>query len=417
MGITALLLTVTALLCAAAPAAAGPADELPLGPRSLDERRTTSDVAPGVTWTRIVRGSARRRPGPWRVHVLRVAPGTSAGALLSNGVVAGVERPSVFGSTAPAGVNGAYYVASGLGAGDVVGTSVAGGELASEPVDGRSVLLLPSDPLARPRVAALSFDGSVTIGGATRALDGVNRLRGVIWGCGGRGGDRPTERPVHGIACTDPSELVHMTPLWGPRTPPLTGGVELTVRDDVVTGAARAGGGTPIPRDGYVLSGSGDAAELLRSALPGQAVRVSTALRTSSGSPLLLADLNGAVSGGPRLLDSGRIALRTKAEGFGAPGLYARFVLGAHPRTLAGVTATGDLLLVTVDGRRPGWSTGVSLRDAARVMKALGARDALNLDGGGSTAMVVRGRVVNRPSDPGGERPVGDGVFVGAGVR
>jgi exopolysaccharide biosynthesis protein len=50
-------------------------------------------------------------------------------------------------------------------------------------------------------------------------------------------------------------------------------------------------------------------------------------------------------------------------------------------------------------------------------MKALGARDALNLDGGGSTAMVVRGRVVNRPSDPGGERRVGDGVFVGAGVR
>jgi exopolysaccharide biosynthesis protein len=46
-------------------------------------------------------------------------------------------------------------------------------------------------------------------------------------------------------------------------------------------------------------------------------------------------------------------------------------------------------------------------------MKSLGARDALNLDGGGSTAMVVGGRVVNRPSDRVGERPVGDGVFVG----
>ena len=78
------------------------------------------------------------------------------------------------------------------------------------------------------------------------------------------------------------------------------------------------------------------------------------------------------------------------------------------------MTATGELLLV-VDRRPPaGLQRG---RDAARgraADAALGARDALNLDGGGSTAMVVRGRVVNRPSDPGGERAVGDGVFVRA---
>jgi exopolysaccharide biosynthesis protein len=75
------------------------------------------------------------------------------------------------------------------------------------------------------------------------------------------------------------------------------------------------------------------------------------------------------------------------------------------------VTDTGELLLVVIDGRRPGYSVGATLPEAARVMQSLGARDALNLDGGGSSAMVVRGRVVNRPSDPGGERAVGDGVF------
>ncbi len=69
-------------------------------------------------------------------------------------------------------------------------------------------------------------------------------------------------------------------------------------------------------------------------------------------------------------------------------------------------------MLVTVDGRRPGVSVGLTVAEAARVMRALGAREAMNLDGGGSTTMVVRSRVVNRPSDPTGERPVAEGIFV-----
>jgi hypothetical protein len=161
-----------------------------------------------------------------------------------------------------------------------------------------------------------------------------------------------------------------------------------------------------------VLSGSGDAARFLARTGTGDAVDVTTALRTSTGAPLLLADLSGVVSGGPRLLNRGRIALRTKSEGFNRPGLFQRFVASRNPRTLAGVTATGELLLVTVDGRRPGFSAGMTLAEAARLMRDLGARDALNLDGGGSTAMIVRGRVVNRPSDRGGERAVGDGVVL-----
>jgi len=67
---------------------------------------------------------------------------------------------------------------------------------------------------------------------------------------------------------------------------------------------------------------------------------------------------------------------------------------------------------VTVDGRRRGWSAGLSLFEAARLMRSLGARDALNLDGGGSSTMTVGRRVVSRPSDRGGERAVSDGLFV-----
>jgi exopolysaccharide biosynthesis protein len=79
---------------------------------------------------------------------------------------------------------------------------------------------------------------------------------------------------------------------------------------------------------------------------------------------------------------------------------------------MAGVRRDGTLLLVTVDGRRPGWSAGVTLSEGARVMRSLGARDALNLDGGGSTGMAVRGRRISLPSDPSGERRVSDAIVV-----
>jgi len=105
----------------------------------------------------------------------------------------------------------------------------------------------------------------------------------------------------------------------------------------------------------------------------------------------------------------------SRAEGFApleAPSFFGSFVASRNPRTLAGVRSDGRILLVTIDGRRPGWSAGATLPEAARVMRALGAREALNLDGGGSTTMTVKGAVVNFPSDPTGERPVGDGVFV-----
>jgi exopolysaccharide biosynthesis protein len=107
------------------------------------------------------------------------------------------------------------------------------------------------------------------------------------------------------------------------------------------------------------------------------------------------------------------VTVPARAEGFAPLRSFLQvFVRGRQARTLAGVTEDGRLLLVTVDGRRPGWSVGMTLPEAARLMRSLGARDALNLDGGGSTTMVVRGQVVNRPSDRVGERPVSDALYV-----
>jgi hypothetical protein len=115
----------------------------------------------------------------------------------------------------------------------------------------------------------------------------------------------------------------------------------------------------------------------------------------------------------------GRWPVSADAEGFAppqAPSFFRSFVASRNPRTLAGVRADGTLLLVTVDGRAPDWSVGMTLREAARLMRSLGALDALNLAGGSSTAMTVRGELVNRPSDRVGGRPVerrvSNGLFV-----
>jgi hypothetical protein len=413
----ALLALIGVLGAAGAPAPARGA-ELPLGSIKLVERRSTSTLAPGVAWTRIVRTPAPaprgQRPPPggrWVVNVLTIDRRRLAGrlsAVLSNDRVAGRETVSSMARRrgAIAGVNGGFFVAK---TGDPVGALAIGGRLVSESVDGRSSLLVPRSVGTPAAIAALGFRGSVRIAGRRRHLDGVDRVRGEIPNCGGRGGDYPTEHPRHAFICTDPSELVVLTSRFGARTLTGAGGVETVVRGGVVA-STRNAGNTHIPRDGYVLSGSGDAATFLRvAAQPGTHVSLEADLMRGAA-PLGVGGYEAVVSGGPRLLTSGQMTVRGLAEGFGP--LFGYFVASRHPRTLAGVTADGRVLLVTVDGRRFGVSIGVTLYEAARLMRTLGARDALNLDGGGSATMTVGGRVVNYPSDLSGERSVSDGVFV-----
>ena len=83
-----------------------------------------------------------------------------------------------------------------------------------------------------------------------------------------------------------------------------------------------------------------------------------------------------------------------------------------NPRTAAGITATGKVILLVVDGRTS-TSVGFTLYQLAREMKALHAVDAVNLDGGGSSTMWVKGLgVVNHPTDPTGERPVSNAIVI-----
>ena len=70
------------------------------------------------------------------------------------------------------------------------------------------------------------------------------------------------------------------------------------------------------------------------------------------------------------------------------------------------------MLLLVVDGRQPGYSTGMSLTALAELLLEFGAADAINLDGGGSSTMFLDGKVVNKPSDAAGERPVSDVILI-----
>ncbi len=108
-----------------------------------------------------------------------------------------------------------------------------------------------------------------------------------------------------------------------------------------------------------------------------------------------------AIGGMPLLVSEGQVVLGECTISFCL----------RHPRTGVGVTPEGRLLLVVVDGRQPGYSVGMSLEEFAGLFVDLGATFAMNLDGGGSSTMVVKGRVVNQPSD-GTERPVSSAILV-----
>src|SRR5215217_6911625 len=243
---------------------------------ALPASAAATEVAPGVVWTQIV-----REAGPVRINVLELDPALVHG-VLSNNRIAGRERVSRMGRRvgAVAGVNGGYWRPSG----DPVGVLAIDGTLLSEPLEGRTALVMDA---GRAGVGSIRFSGSVTLNGVERLIDGVERTRGLIPGCGGRGGDVPTTRPNAVLTCTDASELVLLSPRYGAR-PPREGGVEAIMRDGRVTRVRPPGTG-PVPRDGLLLTGTGDAARFLRDvALPRSRVEITLRL-TAGGRTLAVA--------------------------------------------------------------------------------------------------------------------------------
>ena len=105
-------------------------------------------------------------------------------------------------------------------------------------------------------------------------------------------------------------------------------------------------------------------------------------------------DVNHIISGGPYLVKNGEIYVDMTEQKLAAIG-------GRNPRTAIGYTKDNNLIMLTADGRE-GASIGLTLNELAAIMKNLGCVNAMNLDGGGSTVMFIKGQVVNRPQVQGG---------------
>lgn len=158
-----------------------------------------------------------------------------------------------------------------------------------------------------------------------------------------------------------------------------------------------------IPEKRWILSFGENRAGLTSGLKPGDVCRIQVSLNPGGK------DIYQAISGGPRLLRKGKLSVEHKEE-----GQRKGFDVERHPRTAVGFSRDRRILvLAVVDGRQPGYSLGMNLYELARFMLKQGCYEAMNLDGGGSSTMVVNGDVVNRPSDITGVRPVAGALLVG----
>ncbi|MBT2477215.1 phosphodiester glycosidase family protein [Streptomyces sp. ISL-94] len=361
----------------------------------------------GVTYRETVRKLDGKQPS--HVRILTIHPDAQvrvAGAHGSSLARAETVRAMAGTAGALAAVNASYFDISGgknYGGydGDPLGLYAEGGRVLSEATNGRPALLLGyvGDRLDA-RIQEVATRGEVLAqDGAREEVDGINRVPGRILGCGGVGGDRvdvtevPMEEPYGGL-CTDSGELVAFTGDWGERTPPgPPGSMEALLDADGRVMSVRKPAGGAVPQNGSTLYAIGTSTAWLRSHVePGSDVVLSTVLNDTAGTPVFGA-VDTAIGGRYRLLRAGAPALGDAASS-----------TKKAPRTAAGVTADGTLLVVTVDGRAPGVDAGATLSQTAKLLASLGARDAIGLDGGGSTTMVVRGELRNSPREVEGEK-------------
>lgn len=109
-----------------------------------------------------------------------------------------------------------------------------------------------------------------------------------------------------------------------------------------------------------------------------------------------------AVGGGPVLIQNGNVSISNNEE----MKFAGKAINDKHPRTAMGYTADGKLIILVIQGRMPGVSEGADLNQEATILKELGCQEALNLDGGGSSCLLVNGKETIKVSDKEGQRPV-----------
>lgn len=329
-----------------------------------------------ITWAIQTVADYETLDGPFWTGAVVIEPAAGARlrpALAGEGMGRARTSEAARRTGAVAATNGGFFGAGG----DPLGCLVVDGEVLSEPMPHRTCAGITED--GQLLFDVLRLDGAADGEAGTVPIDGVNRVRG-------------------------PNEIVAYRPAFGASTRTNAAGAEVIVAGDVVQQVLDGRGNAAIPAGGYVLSGHGRGrAALLAAFRPGDRVSLRLRLVPASGDPRWN-EVRHVIGGGPRLLADGQYV---GGEGF-RPSLTDR----RHPRTALGRLADGRIVLVVVGGRQPYHSLGMTLAELAALLRRMGATDALNLDGGGSTTLVVRGVVVNLPADEAGERPVSDVLLV-----
>ncbi len=357
---------------------------------------TAQVLAPGVELFRTTDQSLVDPPGPIAAYLLKLDPAVvKLSSVLSNDEVMHAERVGDIAARhgAIAAVNGGFFNVKN---GEPMGLLKVAGELVSDNT------LLKGAVIIR----------SPASGATTLAFDQLSAKMFVTFTAAN---GKPITLPIDGVDTTrERGKLMLYTPAYHADTDTAPAGTDWILDGSPLTVAAVRTNEpkAPIPRKGAVLSFGGvELPEPLEDLVDGTTVTFSTSWKSLHNTPVDVLDQADHIVNGAGLLRRNGVAITDWSAENLIPATFTHF---RHPRTLIGVDTRGFIWLIAVDGRQADHSVGMAFSDLQRLCDRIGLRDALNLDGGGSTTMWANGQVVNRPSDPAGPRAVSDAILVTA---
>ena len=360
--------------------------------RTLADSLTTELIAPGVQLHRLVKNSA-----PWRVVLLDVDLSKCVDVRAVKGTTTALGRATtsaLLTSIAPtlravAAVNADFFLFTPPGV--PVGAHIEDGRVLSGPIDRPVFAMLPH---RKPWIGKLTISAQLHTTRGDIAIPSWNRPSAKTTGVVDAAWGIPLDSTVRAaltlvpIARSRGEQRYLVSPFDRARNGVVTGDTLLLVGISALPAASRSA--TTNSATSLYIGDTVTVSRTMSPVIPIEAV---------GGQPVLLRDSQvvGAVD------SVNNAAFRA-----------------LNPRTAIAYGNNGRRLMIAViDGRQPNYSMGMSLRDMANLFRALGATDAINLDGGGSSAMAINDprapnghRLANHPSDSVGERPVANALAV-----
>jgi exopolysaccharide biosynthesis protein len=214
--------------------------------------------------------------------------------------------------------------------------------------------------------------------------------------------------PIVGINKPYAQGPILYTPAYDVVSPAKNGVTEIVVEDGKIMEIINGDGETVIPANGFIYAIESQCLDKvdLSSFVIGESVSI---IKTCNNEKYNWDEMDYLLGSTPLLVENGQIT-KTVLDS------QSSFFTKRHPRTAIGILENGDWVMVVVDGRQS-HSCGMTMLEIAQFMKELDSRDALNLDGGGSSVMVVKNEIVNSPSGREwglfkGERPISNSIMV-----